>query len=261
MPDSRERKGDRIDVAGVPVGGRGNLGIGAPAVLIDPGDHPVIAILETDIGGVDIGARGQRAIEQVVALLGTEVSGFGGGHFGEKAQRAFRVLDQVLGTLNAGPAGLRDRLVEDRHHCGGVLVVIVDQDEDENGNAQADEQQRHDQAQSQPPPRDKPRKRAQSGQGAAKGAAASVRDQRRDRQSGRHEQQCDQPAPQAAVVSVPDQRGRQRIVAQQSKLPIGRGDASPAGRILFANPIRSRPTNASVCSASNSKASRLFFCE
>src|SRR6267154_5389982 len=91
------------------------------------------------------------------------------------------------------------------------FFVIVNQDKNENGNAQADEQQRHDQAQSRPPYRDKPRKRAQSCHRAPQSAATSVRDEYRNRQSGRHEQQCNQPAPLAAVISVPDQCGGQRI--------------------------------------------------
>src|SRR6201747_807497 len=99
MSDSRECKGDRIDVAGVPVSDRGNLGIGAPAILVDPGDHPVITILETDIGSVDIRPGCQSAIKQVVALFGAEVTRIGGGQFSEKAERAFGVLNQILGSL------------------------------------------------------------------------------------------------------------------------------------------------------------------
>src|ERR1700726_2433441 len=83
----------RIDVAGMPVGGRRNPRISAPAVLVDAGDHPMIAIFEADIGGVDIRSRSQRAVQQIAALLGAEVTGIGGGHLGEKTQRAFGILD------------------------------------------------------------------------------------------------------------------------------------------------------------------------
>ena len=79
--------------------------------------------------------RGQGPIQQVAALLGAEIAGIDGGHLGEKAQRAFGVVDQILGAFHAGLAGLRDRFVQDRYHAGRVLVVIVDQDENENGNA------------------------------------------------------------------------------------------------------------------------------
>src|SRR5438876_11496826 len=85
MAHPLQRISDRIDVAGVPVGGHWNTRIGASAVFVDPGDHPVITILEADINSVDIGSRSQRAIQQVVALVGTEILGIGGSHFGEKA--------------------------------------------------------------------------------------------------------------------------------------------------------------------------------
>ena len=78
----------------------------------------MIAILEADVDGVDMRRRGQPAIQQVVALLGAEISGIGACYLGEKAQRAFRALDQILGTLDAGLAGLRDRVVQNRHHAG-----------------------------------------------------------------------------------------------------------------------------------------------
>jgi hypothetical protein len=47
-----------------------------------------------------------------------EIAGIGACYFGEKAQRAFRVLNQILGALDAGLTGLRDRVVQDRHHAG-----------------------------------------------------------------------------------------------------------------------------------------------
>jgi hypothetical protein len=58
MPDPREREGDRIDVAGVPVRRRRNTGVATSAVLVDAGDDPMIAILEADIDGVDMRGRG-----------------------------------------------------------------------------------------------------------------------------------------------------------------------------------------------------------
>jgi len=77
----------------------------------------MITILETDVDSVDIRGRRQGAIQQIAALLGTEIAGIGGGQFGEKAQRAFGILDQILGAFNAGLAGLRDRVVEDLTPC------------------------------------------------------------------------------------------------------------------------------------------------
>ena len=104
----------------------------------------MIPIFEADIDGVDMGGRGEGAVQQIAALLGAEIIGIGRGHFGEKAQRALGVLDQILGPFNGGLAGLHHGFVQDRYHAGGILVVIVDQDENENWDTQPDEQQRHD---------------------------------------------------------------------------------------------------------------------
>ena len=78
----------------------------------------MITILETDIDSVDMSGRRQGAIQQISTLLGTEITGIIGGQFSEKAQRAFGVVDQILGAFNAGLAGLRDRLVQDRYDAG-----------------------------------------------------------------------------------------------------------------------------------------------
>src|SRR5580700_11440961 len=147
MPDPRERKGDCIDVAGMPVRRPRNTRVATPAVLVDPGDDPMIAILEADIDGVDMRSRSQRAVQEIIALLGAEIAGIRGGYIGEKAQWGFSAVDQVLGAFDTGTAGLRDRIVQDRHYAGRIPIVIVDQDENQNGNAEADEEQRRDQTQ------------------------------------------------------------------------------------------------------------------
>src|SRR6266700_4880997 len=103
MPDPRERKGDRIGVAGVPVRRPRNTRVATPAVLVDPGDDPMIPILEADIDGVDMRGRGQRAVQEIIALLGAEIAGIRSSYLGEKAQRGFGTVDQVLGALDAGP--------------------------------------------------------------------------------------------------------------------------------------------------------------
>src|ERR1700689_3983934 len=99
MPDPREPKGDRIDVAGVPVRRAGNTRVATPAVLVDPGDDPMIAILEADIDGVDMRSRSQRAVQKIIALLVAEIAGIRGGYLSEKAQRVFSAVDQILGAL------------------------------------------------------------------------------------------------------------------------------------------------------------------
>ena len=53
----------------------------------------MIAILEADIDGVDMRGRSQGAVQQIIALLGAEITGIGGRHLGEKAQRAFGAVD------------------------------------------------------------------------------------------------------------------------------------------------------------------------
>jgi hypothetical protein len=82
----------------------------------------MIAILETDGDTVDMRGRGEGAIQQIAALFGTEVAGIGGGQFGDKAQRAFGVVDQILGAFNAGLAGLCDRFVQDRYDAVRILL-------------------------------------------------------------------------------------------------------------------------------------------
>ncbi len=215
MPDPRERKGDRIDVAGVPVRGRRNTRVATSAVLVNAGDDPMIAILEADIDGVDMRGRGQRAVQQIIALLGAEIAGIRGSHLGEKAQRGFSAVDQVLGALDAGPAGLRDRIVQDRHHASRVLVVVVDQDENENGNAEADEQQRHDQTQPWPPHPGGQRKRSQPGQRPLQGTAASVRE----------------PAPQSPILTGTSNSG----ISQRPSISSSLFHISPAGSVSSAS--------------------------
>ncbi len=128
---------------------------------------------------------------------------------------------------------MRDRIIQDRHHPGRILVVIVDQDENENGYAEADEQQGHDQTQPWPPHRGDRWKLSQPGQYPLQGAAVSVRNQRRNHQSDGHKQQRGQPAPFDFVFSVPHQSCGQRIVSQHPELAIGRGDTSPVRSILL----------------------------
>src|SRR5258706_220438 len=53
----------------------------------------VIGVFEADVGGVHMPSRSQLAIQQIADLVGTEITGIGGGHLCEKAQRAFGILD------------------------------------------------------------------------------------------------------------------------------------------------------------------------
>src|SRR6476660_4320870 len=46
---------------------------------------PKRPIREADIDGVDMRRRGQGAVQQIIALLGAEITGIGGRHVGEKA--------------------------------------------------------------------------------------------------------------------------------------------------------------------------------
>ena len=69
--------GEIVDVARVPVGVLRNLRIGALAIVVDPGDDAMVAVLEADIGGVDLVRRCQNPIERVAAVLGSEVGRLG----------------------------------------------------------------------------------------------------------------------------------------------------------------------------------------
>ena len=104
MTNPRERRGDRIDVAGVPVRRGRNSRVTTPAVLVDPGDDTMIAILEADIDGVDMRSRSQGAVQQIVALLGAKITGIRSRHLGEKAQRGFGTVDQF--SVRSTPAWL-----------------------------------------------------------------------------------------------------------------------------------------------------------
>ena len=174
MTDSRERRGERIDVAGVPVRGSRNTGVASPAVFVNAGDDAMIAILEAGIDGVNMRSRGQGAIQQVVALIGTKILRIGSRHLGDKAQKAFGTFDQIMGALDADLAGLRDRVMQDRDHSGRIPVVIVDQDENKNGNAEADEKQRHDQAQPRSPDPGEQRRCCLLDQGTVQEAATAM---------------------------------------------------------------------------------------
>src|SRR5215470_17717318 len=58
-----------VDVAGMPVRRRWNLRVGPPAVVVDAGHDAVIAVLEADIGRIDLPRRGERLVEQISALF------------------------------------------------------------------------------------------------------------------------------------------------------------------------------------------------
>ena len=61
-----------VDETHVPVGVGRNPGIAATAIVVDSGDHAVIAVLETRVDGVDLRRRNQRFVEKIGALVGSK---------------------------------------------------------------------------------------------------------------------------------------------------------------------------------------------
>ena len=205
----------------------------------------MIAILEAGIDGVNMRSRGQGAIQQVVALIGTKILRIGSRHLGDKAQKAFGTFDQIMGALDAGLAGLRDRVMQDRDHSGRIPVVIVDQDENKNGNAEADEKQRHDQAQPRLSDPGEPRRCCLLDQGTVQEAATAIgeKGQHRNRpnnQQGRQKQQRSF-EPVHAVMIVPDQTLWEGLVGDKTEIVVGPGDASPALGVLLSDPVGIAP--------------------
>ena len=107
-----------VDVAGVPVGTRRDPRIGAPAIVVHPRDHAMVAVFETHVDRIDLLDGGQRAVQQVTARLRSEDSRVGGHDLREQPQRPRHGLDEVLGALDGGRSGLRHLLVERRDDDG-----------------------------------------------------------------------------------------------------------------------------------------------
>src|SRR5262249_8837074 len=77
-----------VDVTGVPIGARRDAGIGAPALVVHPSNHPMVAVLEAHVDGVDLVSRDQGAIQELPARLRLEERRVGGRDLREQPQRA-----------------------------------------------------------------------------------------------------------------------------------------------------------------------------
>ena len=140
MPGAGRAGGKTVDVAGMPVGRRRDQGIGAPAVVVDPGHDAVVAVFEAHIGGIDLRGCGQRPIKKLPARLGAEEIGIGSGGGRQKPERSGNRLDEVFGVLDAGLICPGDVVTQCRGNGHRVGVVVVKQDEDQDGDGKADEQ-------------------------------------------------------------------------------------------------------------------------
>jgi len=98
--------GEIVDVTRMPIGVGRNLRIGAATVGVDPRHHAMIAILETDIGGIDLVGRCNGAIKHVAAVLGAKEAGIGGGYLRQQVQRSGHAVYHVFNIFNAGLPGL-----------------------------------------------------------------------------------------------------------------------------------------------------------
>jgi hypothetical protein len=104
--------GKAVDIAGMPVRGLRYLRIGAPAVVVDPGDDAMVAVFKADIGRIDLPRRGQRLIEQFPALLLLERLGVFGSDRSQQLERGRYRVDEILCLFETGTLGLRDIVLQ-----------------------------------------------------------------------------------------------------------------------------------------------------
>jgi hypothetical protein len=135
-----------IDEARMPIGGRRDLRVGTPAIIVDARHDPMISILKADVDTVDLGSGGECLIKNIAALLGTEEARVVSRHFGHHPQRSRHVLDHGLDIFDRRLPCLFHVVPQRGDNGLGVVLVVVDQDKKHNGNREADEQTRHDHA-------------------------------------------------------------------------------------------------------------------
>jgi hypothetical protein len=82
-----------VDPAHVPVGRGRNARIAAPAVVVDPRHHAVIAVLEAGVDGVNVVGRQKGMVEHVTAGVLTEKARFGCLDGGDHLLRARDVVE------------------------------------------------------------------------------------------------------------------------------------------------------------------------
>ena len=118
-----------VDVTGMPVRSCGYQGIGAPAIVINPRDDTMVAVLEAHVSGIDLPSGGQRLEKKVPALLCSKESGISGGRRGEEPECARDRSDKVLCILNARLIGSRNIVIERRPDSNRVDVIVVQKNE------------------------------------------------------------------------------------------------------------------------------------
>ncbi len=117
--------GEIVDVTRMPIGIGRNLRIGPATVGIDPRHHAMIAILETDIGGIDLVGRFYRLIKDVATVLGAKEGGIGGSDLRQHGQGPGHAVYHVLNIFNAGLPRLGDVVVQCRDDRLRGFVIII----------------------------------------------------------------------------------------------------------------------------------------
>ena len=83
VADAGGTGGIGVDITGVPVCIAGDQRVRSASVGVDPRDHPVIAILETCVDGVDMVCVDQGMPQQVVGAVCAELPGIGSSNRGD----------------------------------------------------------------------------------------------------------------------------------------------------------------------------------
>ena len=147
VPRAGGAGGKIVNIARMPFRGRGDLGIRAPAILVDARHHPMIAILEAHVDRIDLVSGNQRSIEQVRALFTPEERRIGTSHARKQPKRSHHRIYEIFGVLDADLHRLGDRLIKRHGDCRSVFLIIVEHNENEDRYGETDKKNSHHGAQ------------------------------------------------------------------------------------------------------------------
>jgi hypothetical protein len=215
-----------IDEARMPIGGRRDLRVGTPAIIVDARHDPMISVLKADVDTVDLGSGGECLIKNIAALLGTEEARVVSRHFGHHPQRSRHVLDHGLDIFDRRLPCLFHVVPQRGDNGLGVVLVVVDQDKKHNGNREADEQTRHDHAEF----RFREPELNPADELLVKKPGENCRDREEDKPKQGRYKPCRRPRPVALI----DQSVRKTCIRQDPKIVIRVGDTLPALCVLRA---------------------------
>src|ERR1700688_4602236 len=112
-----------------------DLGIGAPAIIINPRYGSMIPVFETYKGGVDFLGGRQHSKKNFTTPLGSKEARVGRRYLRKHAKRPRHAMYHGFDVFHAGLTRLCDVFVQGRDDHFRVSVVVVDQDKNEDGNA------------------------------------------------------------------------------------------------------------------------------